>query len=88
MNEDIKLFYIDKIGKNIIYQVEKIDEEIDEVVEALINNDTDNIIEECWDVIQAILGLIKIKGLEKEFKKGFEKHKGKILGRGYKLEQM
>lgn len=95
MNQEINLFYIDQIEnkkmKEIFkptHQLEKIEEEIDEVVEALVNNDADNLVEESWDVIQSILGLIKIKGLEKEFKEGFEKHREKMLSRGYKLEQM
>lgn len=95
MNKDIQLFYIDQIDNRKIKeifkpvkQIEKIEEEVDEVVEALINNDTSNLVEECWDVIQATLGLIKIKGLEKEFREGFEKHREKMLSRGYKLEEI
>lgn len=88
MNKNIQLFYIDKVEDTRIGQVKKIYEEYTEVMMALVNEDNDNLIEECWDIIQSTLGLIKVKGLEKEFKEGFKKHREKMLSREYKLEEM
>lgn len=73
---------------SISSQMHKINEEFKEIEKAIINNDTDNLIEECYDTIQAILSLVEVMGAKDEFKAGAITHKTKMMSRGYDIEEL
>jgi phosphoribosyl-ATP pyrophosphohydrolase len=60
--EGIKLQNIDLSKATLIEQMAKVHEEDKEFVEAIIKADTDNAIEEFWDLIQSRLGLLEKLG--------------------------
>lgn len=89
---NIKLFYIDILDRypktTLIEQYVKMQEEMSEILASIDRMDKDNLIEECWDIIQATLSFINVAGLEEEFEQGFEKHKQKLLKRRYKIKEI
>lgn len=61
----------------------KLDEEIEEVNNAIRLNDKENLIEELLDVIQCCYGLAYTKGIN--LGEYIEKHNKKLLSRGHKF---
>ena len=66
---------------NILDMYLKLDEEIEEVNNAIRLNDKENLIEELLDVIQCCYGLAYTKGIN--LKEHIEKHNKKLLSRGH-----
>lgn len=64
----------------------KLQEEVNEVKEAILNNDTENTTEEVLDVIQVCVGMLytlkKTKNVD--IRKEFNKHTKKLVKRGWK----
>lgn len=69
-------------------QVDKLEEEVKEVIDAVLNRDTENILEESMDVIQVILGLISTLELKEEFLEYNSQHQDKLHSRGYVLSRL
>ena len=73
-----------ELNTSLIRQLDKIEEEKDEFVEALANIDNENLIEEFWDVVQAMMGVIDRRGVSiEELMKGREEHYNKLESRGH-----
>ena len=68
---------------NILDMHLKLDEEIEEVNNAIRLNDKENLIEELLDVIQCCYGLAYTKGINLE--EHIEKHNKKLLSRGHEF---
>ena len=66
---------------NILDMYLKLDEEIEEVNNAIRLNDKENLIEELLDVIQCCYGIAFTKGINLE--EHIEKHNKKLLSRGH-----
>lgn len=83
---DIKfeLNYID-LDVTVSTQIDKLKEECGELIDAVLNRDTENILEESMDTIQVVLGLIQALGLKKEFLEYNSKHQEKLQSRDHKL---
>lgn len=69
-------------------QVDKLEEEVKEVMDAVLNRDTENILEESMDVIQVILGLISTLELKDEFLEYNSQHQDKLYSRGHMLSRL
>ena len=60
-------------------QLEKIKEEHDEVIEAICEKSDEEIVNECWDNIKALQGLIWIKtGNKHNFIESYNEHDAKM----------
>ena len=68
---------------NILDMYLKLDEEIEEVNNAIRLNDKENLIEELLDVIQCCYGLAYTRGINLE--EHIEKHNKKLLSRGHEF---
>ena len=68
---------------NILDMYLKLDEEIEEVNNAIRLNDKENLIEELLDVIQCCYGLAYTKGINLE--EYIKEHNEKLLNRGHKF---
>ena len=68
---------------NILDMYLKLDEEIEEVNNAIRLNDKENLIEELLDVIQCCYGIAFTKGINLE--EHIEKHNKKLLSRGHEF---
>lgn len=77
-----------KLDSNVTVdeQIEKVKEEVQEFYDAVKNKDSDNTIEEFYDVIQSMLGVISILGLENALQDGLNKHNEKLISRGWELQ--
>lgn len=77
-----------KLDSNVTVdeQIEKVKEEVQEFYEAVENKDSDNTIEEFYDIIQSMLGVISILGLENALHDGLMKHNEKLISRGWELQ--
>lgn len=83
--QGIVLQNINLDGYTLIQQMEKVREEDDEFLTAIIRGDRDNAIEEYWDKMQSGLGALKMMGIdEEEVMAGNKKHKEKMKNRDYK----
>lgn len=63
-------------------------DELCEFIEGVNVNDHDNIIEEFFDVIQSMLGVIKLIGIKHMLGPGLVKHNKKLESRGWILENI
>jgi len=80
--EGIKLQNIDLAKVTLIEQMAKVHEEDREFVEAIIETDEDNAIEEFWDLIQARLGLLeKLGTTAQKVMEQYPKHLEKLKNR-------
>lgn len=89
-NKDLKLNKLNKLNlKNFVLADEgiKLSEEHNEFQMAAFRNDKGNAIEEFWDCIQALVGVMdKLNISDKEIKQGLTRHNKKLLNRGWKFE--
>lgn len=74
-----------KIDATVEEQIEKVKEEVQEFYDAVENKDSDNTIEEFYDVTQSMLGLISLLGLENALQDGLNKHNKKLISRGWEI---
>ena len=78
----IELKNINLEGITSIQQINKVHEEVDEFVQAVIKGDATNGIEEFFDVVQASLGALQKMGLLAEYVMSqYPKHLEKIKDR-------
>jgi len=63
-------------------QIQKVYEEVDEFIQAILNGDIDNAIEEYFDVLQSGLGALQKMGISAEYVMSqYPKHLTKIKDR-------
>lgn len=75
----IELKNINLEGITIKQQIQKIHEEVDEFVQAVIKGDATNAVEEYFDVLQASLGALQKMGLSADYVMSqYDKHLEKI----------
>lgn len=68
-------------------QVNKVVEEVHEFIQAIKKRDEENLIEEFWDVVQSMMGVVDLMGLSKEeLMNGLDKHYKKLESRGHKFK--
>lgn len=81
---DLKFIELDT---TVYTQVNKVCEEVNEFIEATKFCDDDNLVEEFWDVVQAMMGVIDLRQLTKEeLIEGLDIHYKKLEGRGHKFK--
>lgn len=76
------------INTNLKEQQRKCIDELCEFIVGVNKNDNENIIEEFFDVIQAMLGIIKILGIQSMISPGLVKHNKKLKDRGWKFTKI
>jgi len=88
MNKGIKLKNIDLTGISIEQQTQKVTEEDNELIKAIVNRDKDNAIEEFWDCVQVRLGALDIAMEIKaeEVMEGYPRHLEKLKNRPRKKD--
>ena len=59
-----------------------------EFISGINKMDAYNIIEEFFDVIQAMLHVIKLLNLKEELKHGLKRHNKKLKSRGWEFEEI
>ena len=71
------------VKEDLVFYMDKLEEEVEELKQGLMNDDLENIGEECFDVIQCAVNLLRFFNLdiEKENMKHIEKleKRGKII---------
>lgn len=68
-------------------QLEKFIEEKNEFLQAIAARDKENSIEEFWDVVQVMIGVLQKHNISvKDIEKGYSKHLEKIKNRPRKVE--
>lgn len=78
----IKLKNINLEGITMQQQIQKIYEEVDEFVQAIIKGDATNAIEEYFDVVQSGLGALQKMGLSADYvMRQYPKHEEKLKDR-------
>ena len=87
-----EIYNIFDYKKNKKYELEKLKEETEELLGAVIKYKTnefvliDNVIEEGYDVIQVVVNIIDRLGLIDYMQEGLERHIEKLKGRGWKFK--
>jgi phosphoribosyl-ATP pyrophosphohydrolase len=76
------------INTDLKEQQRKCIDELCEFIVGVNKHDTENIIEEFFDVIQAMLGIIKILGIQSMLLHGLVKHNEKLKNRGWKFTKI
>ena len=77
-----------KVEPTIIQQIDKIREEDDEFIRAILKCDHSNAIEEFHDKISASLNALRMLGIPLEaIVEGQEKHFNKLLNRGWEFDE-
>ena len=67
--------------------VDKLKEEFREVIKAYVKKDSDNFLEEIFDVLQVVVDILaKLEMNEPDMKKAIEMHNAKLKKRGFELE--
>lgn len=78
----VELHNINLDGITQSEQINKIYEEVDEFVQAVIKGDVTNAVEEYFDMLQASLGALQKMGLSAEYVMSqYDKHLSKIVNR-------
>lgn len=68
-------------------EVDKLTEETHEFINALSNNDEDNMIEEALDVIQVLVNILHRYELTDKLEEGLKVHIEKLKSRGWEIEK-
>ena len=68
-------------------EVDKLTEETHEFINALSNNDEDNMIEEALDVIQVLVNILHRYELTDKLEEGLQEHIEKLKSRGWEIEE-
>ena len=66
-------------------EINKLNEEVEEIIEAINNLDEENIIEEFYDVIQVMVNILNKLQLIDELNNGLDKHIKKIQKRNWDI---
>ena len=70
---------------SLIEEVDKLTEETHEFINAISNNDEENIIEEFFDVMQVMLNILYKYELTDKLQEGLSLHNEKIVNRGWDI---
>lgn len=65
-------------------QLKKVKEEFEELYNAINNDDAENILEECLDIMQVCISIIKLYSKHK-ITKAFKFHNNKLENRGWNI---
>lgn len=68
-------------------EVDKLTEETHEFINAIANNDEDNIIEEFFDVIQVMVNVLYRYQITYKLEDGLQEHIEKLKSRGWEIEE-
>lgn len=68
-------------------EVDKLTEETHEFINAISNNDEDNMIEEALDVIQVLVNILHRYELTDKLEEGLKVHIEKLKSRGWEIEK-
>ena len=72
---------------SLVEEVDKLKEETHEFINAVSNNDEDNMIEEFYDVIQVMLNILYKYELTDKLDDGLQDHIEKLASRGWNIEK-
>lgn len=68
-------------------EVDKLSEETHEFINAVSNNDEDNMIEEFFDVIQVVINILYRYELTDKLEEGLKIHIEKLKSRGWNIDK-
>lgn len=72
---------------SLVEEVDKLTEETHEFINAIINNDENNMIEEALDVFQVIINILYRYELTDKLEEGLQVHIEKLKSRGWNIEK-
>lgn len=72
---------------SLVEEVDKLTEETHEFINAITNNDEDNMIEEALDVIQVLVNILYRYELIDKLEEGLKIHIEKLKSRGWNIEK-
>ena len=72
---------------SLVEEVDKLTEETHEFINAVSNNDEDNMIEEALDVFQVVLNILYRYELTDKLEEGLKIHIEKLKSRGWEIEK-
>lgn len=72
---------------SLVEELDKLTEETHEFINAIANNDEDNMIEEALDVFQVILNILYRYELTDKLEEGLKIHIEKLKSRGWEIEE-
>lgn len=72
---------------SLVEEVDKLTEETHEFINALSNNDEDNMIEEALDVIQVLVNILHRYELTDKIDEGLKVHIEKLKSRGWNIDK-
>ena len=85
MDNKFPILDISKIS--LVEEVDKLTEETHEFINAIINNDEDNMIEEALDVFQVVINILYRYELTDKLEEGLQVHIEKLKSRGWNIEK-
>lgn len=85
MDNKFPILDISKIS--LVEEVDKLTEETHEFINAIINNDEYNMIEEALDVIQVVINILYRYELTDKLDEGLKIHIEKLKSRGWEIEK-
>lgn len=68
-------------------EVDKLTEETHEFINAIVNNDEENMIEEALDVLQVVINILYRYELTDKLEEGLKIHIEKLKSRGWEIEK-
>lgn len=68
-------------------EVDKLTEETHEFINAIVNNDEENMIEEALDVFQVVINILYRYELTDKLEEGLKIHIEKLKSRGWEIEK-
>ena len=72
---------------SLVTEVDKLTEETHEFINAIVNNDEDNMIEEALDVFQVVINILYRYELTDKLEEGLKIHIEKHQNRGWEIEK-
>lgn len=72
---------------SLVEELDKLTEETHEFINAIVNNDEDNMIEEFFDVIQVMANILHRYELTDKLDEGLKIHIEKLKSRGWEIEE-
>ena len=72
---------------SLVEEVDKLSEETHEFINAMVNNDEENMIEEFFDVIQVMINILHRYDITYKLEDGLQDHIEKLVSRGWNIEK-
>lgn len=72
---------------SLVEEVDKLTEETHEFINAIMNNDEDNMIEEALDILQVVMNILYRYELTDKLDEGLQIHIDKLKSRGWNIEK-